>query len=232
MADKIRVTVLRQKVFHDGSSMVVLSPKAKTARVDVRFVADLHKEGFIADPGERALRASAAATGFTDAGEIKGVGDNTLSQPIGAFTEEQERSLAEQSQALGDGDEELDAFLEENKKLRGQVTELSEDNDRLQDRITALERERDELTTQLDEVHVALAAFDPDGNGAAGGSSAPGGGDVPALRQEYEKAIGKKPFPGWNAEELRKRIADHKAGQSSEGDSQQGDADEDDAPAA
>ena len=30
--------------------------------------------------------------------------------------------------------------------------------------------------------------------------------DLKALRAEYEKAVGKKPFTGWDADELRRRI--------------------------
>ena len=66
MADKIRVTVLKQKVFHDGASMIVLNPRAsKNAKVAPEFVSKLFEEGIIADPGERALRASLAALGFS-----------------------------------------------------------------------------------------------------------------------------------------------------------------------
>lgn len=30
-----------------------------------------------------------------------------------------------------------------------------------------------------------------------------------ALREQYAAALGKKPFPGWDADELRRRIAEH-----------------------
>ena len=219
MADKIRAKVLRQKVFHDGSSMVVLNPKDRhIPKVEPRFLQGLVDEGIIADPGTAVLRASQAAAGFTDGGDIKGVGDDTLSQPIGAFTEEQERSLAEQSQALGGDDEsELDELYDRLAERDRQLDELQASHD-------ALITERDELLIQLNEAHDQLASFDQNGNGTAGGSTAPGGDDVPALRQEYETVLGKKPFPGWGADELRKRIADHKAGE--------GTGAEDEAPAS
>lgn len=34
--------------------------------------------------------------------------------------------------------------------------------------------------------------------------------DIKALRIEYEKVLGKKPFPGWKAEQLQEKIKDHK----------------------
>lgn len=50
---------------------------------------------------------------------------------------------------------------------------------------------------------------DQDGDGKPGGSKAPDE-DVAALRVAYADKLGKKPFPGWDANELRKRIADAK----------------------
>lgn len=128
MADKIRVKVLHQKVFHDGLSMVVLKPGS--GKVDPKHLKSLFDEGVIADPGKDALRRAAALSGFTDAGETTGPGDDSFSQPIGAFTEEQERNLAEQSQALAgdDDDDDLEALC---------------------DRIAELEQENDELRKQL-----------------------------------------------------------------------------------
>jgi len=35
--------------------------------------------------------------------------------------------------------------------------------------------------------------------------------DLAAIRAEYEAAVGRKPFHGWNAETLREKIAAHKA---------------------
>lgn len=32
--------------------------------------------------------------------------------------------------------------------------------------------------------------------------------DINALRDEYEKAVGRRPFNGWDADELTKRIAE------------------------
>lgn len=37
---------------------------------------------------------------------------------------------------------------------------------------------------------------------------APGTDDLTALREQYQAAVGKKPYHGWDADELRKRIAD------------------------
>lgn len=35
-----------------------------------------------------------------------------------------------------------------------------------------------------------------------------GSGDLAELRTEYERVLGKKPFMGWGADELRKRMAE------------------------
>lgn len=51
-----------------------------------------------------------------------------------------------------------------------------------------------------------LARFDHDGDGVPGGSAAPVE-DVASLRKEYFEKLGKRPFPGWNAETLREKIA-------------------------
>ncbi|MEO9230378.1 MAG: hypothetical protein ABI216_15740, partial [Devosia sp.] len=42
-------------------------------------------------------------------------------------------------------------------------------------------------------------------------ASAPSNKDAQALRAEYEIVVGKKPFMGWQADELRKRIAEANA---------------------
>lgn len=54
-----------------------------------------------------------------------------------------------------------------------------------------------------------LKQLDHDGDGVEGGSKAPEGDkdDLKALREEYEFKLGKKPFPGWNAETLRAKMA-------------------------
>lgn len=53
-----------------------------------------------------------------------------------------------------------------------------------------------------------LAQLDHDHNGKPGGSAAPDHTDeIKALREEYQEKLGKRPFLGWNAEELRRRIA-------------------------
>lgn len=59
----------------------------------------------------------------------------------------------------------------------------------------------------------ALAAkFDQDGDGKPGGSKAPADdGRLAGLRAAYVEALGKRPFPGWGAEELERRIEAAKA---------------------
>lgn len=50
--------------------------------------------------------------------------------------------------------------------------------------------------------------FDHDNNGAPGGSTSGGSGeDMTALRKEYTEKMGKRAFPGWDAAELRRRMA-------------------------
>jgi hypothetical protein len=53
---------------------------------------------------------------------------------------------------------------------------------------------------------VAEAAADPDAEKPSEGDD-----ERPALRAEYERVIGKKPYMGWTAEELRQKIADQSA---------------------
>lgn len=51
--------------------------------------------------------------------------------------------------------------------------------------------------------------LDHDGDGKKGGAPKPSddAGDLAAFRGEYEAKLGKKPFMGWDAAELQKRIA-------------------------
>lgn len=49
--------------------------------------------------------------------------------------------------------------------------------------------------------------LDHDNNGREGGSAAPTGEDLPALRAEYREKLGKNPFNGWDAATLREKIA-------------------------
>lgn len=37
---------------------------------------------------------------------------------------------------------------------------------------------------------------------------APAADDLTALREQYQAVVGKKPYHGWDADELRKRIAE------------------------
>ena len=49
--------------------------------------------------------------------------------------------------------------------------------------------------------------LDHDNDGKPGGSTAPEQtDDMAKLRAEYQDLIGKRPFPGWDADELQKRI--------------------------
>lgn len=51
-------------------------------------------------------------------------------------------------------------------------------------------------------------ALDHDGDGKPGGSvAAEQTEDLPALRAEYQRVIGKRPFAGWDAETLKQKIA-------------------------
>lgn len=51
-------------------------------------------------------------------------------------------------------------------------------------------------------------ALDHDGDGKPGGSVAPEQTeDLPSLRAEYQRVIGKRPFAGWDAETLKQKIA-------------------------
>jgi len=51
-----------------------------------------------------------------------------------------------------------------------------------------------------------LSQLDHDGDGEPGGSDAPTGDDITALRAEYKELAGKGFFPGWDAAELHRRI--------------------------
>jgi len=46
---------------------------------------------------------------------------------------------------------------------------------------------------------------------AGEGTVTPPGPDIAALRAEYEKVFGKKPFNGWNAQALSEKIAEKRA---------------------
>ena len=53
-----------------------------------------------------------------------------------------------------------------------------------------------------------IAAFDGDGNGEPGGSAKPAPDpDLASVRAEYVEKMGKRPFPGWDVAELRRRMA-------------------------
>lgn len=54
-----------------------------------------------------------------------------------------------------------------------------------------------------------LPQLDHDGDGHAGGSKSPEGEvDLTELRKQYEKVVGKRPFPGWGADELNRRMVE------------------------
>ena len=70
MSDLVEVTVKRQKVFHDGRSMIVLKPGKKKVGVERRFIAGLVDEGVIDPPKEwepDAVEAIAKADGTLNA---------------------------------------------------------------------------------------------------------------------------------------------------------------------
>lgn len=53
-----------------------------------------------------------------------------------------------------------------------------------------------------------ISAFDHDGDGAPGGSTAPEPADeLTTARADYRLATGKRFFPGWSVEQLREKIA-------------------------
>ena len=60
------------------------------------------------------------------------------------------------------------------------------------------------------EFPVARDTLDHDGDGRKGGAPKPAddAGELATLRAEYEAKLGKKPFMGWSADELTKRIAE------------------------
>lgn len=57
------------------------------------------------------------------------------------------------------------------------------------------------------ELAKLIAPFDGDGDGKPGGSKAPAG-DLKALRAAYKEKMGKRPFSGWDAAELMRRMGD------------------------
>lgn len=91
---------------------------------------------------------------------------------------------------------------------------------RLADGTTDMLPARGELTADVCPQHLplyrALGYFeivevvdplDHDGDGKKGGSTAhEPSDDLTKLRQEYQEAVGKRPFMGWDAAELQKRI--------------------------
>lgn len=67
--------------------------------------------------------------------------------------------------------------------------------------------ENDVPPVPADVAKKAKAALDHDDNGKPGGSKKqPATGDIKALRAEYEKKLGKKPFNGWDIATLREKI--------------------------
>lgn len=54
-----------------------------------------------------------------------------------------------------------------------------------------------------------VAKMDHDGDGIPGGSKAPKHtAELKALRAEYQKKMGKRPFPGWGVAEIKRRMGD------------------------
>ena len=56
-----------------------------------------------------------------------------------------------------------------------------------------------------------LSALDHDGDGRPGGSKAGAGEDMQKLRADYQEVVGKRPFPGWDAAELQRRMKEASA---------------------
>ncbi len=104
------------------------------------------------------------------------------------------------------------------------------DADRASDLVAKFQAERDKLVEGLTElgfspkddgspVDTALDAIRgllgrsqsiaTEADAAPGGTAAPAGApdDIKALRAQYEAATGRKPFMGWDADELRRRMA-------------------------
>ena len=77
MADTFKVKVLKQTVFHDGTSMVVLKPKGENPEVAERFVNRLVEEGFIEKPTgwEAPVKAEAETLAVADGGVFGTVAD-------------------------------------------------------------------------------------------------------------------------------------------------------------
>lgn len=76
------------------------------------------------------------------------------------------------------------------------------------------EVEREDLVRRLlkNPEFEAIGPLDHDGDGEPGGS-VPAEGDpeeLAALRADYQQALGKRPYYGWDADELRRRIAEAK----------------------
>jgi hypothetical protein len=79
------------------------------------------------------------------------------------------------------------------------------------DGFTAASRDAD-LLQRLGRARYAEAdPLDHDKGGKKGGSTAPKKADgLPELRKQYQEAVGKKPFAGWDAETLKAKIAEAK----------------------
>jgi hypothetical protein len=61
---------------------------------------------------------------------------------------------------------------------------------------------------QGDHVLINEADFDPAKHELFGAGAVQAASDIAAFRAEYEARFGKRPFMGWDADELRKRIAE------------------------
>lgn len=67
----------------------------------------------------------------------------------------------------------------------------------------------DPLPAPPADLVAAVTKFDHDGDGLPGGSkAAPHTDDIKAIRAEYEAKMGKRSFPGWDADELKRRMGD------------------------
>lgn len=66
-----------------------------------------------------------------------------------------------------------------------------------------------EMPDVPDDLAAAVKAFDHDGDGRPGGSkAATPSPDLKGLRAQYRAKMGKNPFSGWDATELKRRMGD------------------------
>lgn len=81
----------------------------------------------------------------------------------------------------------------------------------MSDAIETVKIKRGDRVTRINKcdfdpkIHVLADA--PQKTAAKAAPSRPADDERPALREEYERVFGKKPFAGWDADKLREKIA-------------------------